>query len=289
MGTRHVWLLAVVACGSPSGTTVDAPQHAGSDAAVSIDAPAADPASLQGERDRLLATYLAYLQTVSAPQSNGLGNNVHSVCELWTGLVPSSQQVFLTITHRLYGSRLDDASRMLDHITVVYRIVSGENATATAAGSCGGGEFNRMIMQEDPNLHAKQVLANSHQGAQPYDITDVIAGGYWRDSHDVGGPHAPFDLSDETNDGAPRGQTQYFKDPASAVANAPLGRQDLMTLVDPYALEMDQDYDCTHNSNPACDYIFYGTACAPAADLLGTQIYSGKYGDFAPGYVPTGC
>jgi len=247
------------------------------------------PTTLTGNRDRLLADYAAFLKTVSIPQSNGLGNTVHSACDVWAGLVPSSRDVFLTITHRLYGSVLADTTRMLDHVTHVYRIVGGENATASDPGSCGGGEFNRMIMQEDPNLHAKQVLANSHQGAQPYDITDVIAGGYWRDSHDVGGPHAPFDLSDETNDGAPRGQTQYFKDPASAVANAPLGRQDLMTLVDPYALEMDQDYDCTHNSNPACDYIFYGTACAPAADLLGTQIYSGKYGDFAPGYVPTGC
>src|SRR6185503_21158081 len=109
---------------------------------------------------------------------------------------------------------------------------------------CGGGEYNRMIMQDDMTLHAAMVAANADKGATPYDIADIPMGGFWRDSHDLGGPHAPFDLSDETNDGAPRGQTQYFSDPASAVANAPLGRMDLTTLVDPLALEMDHDYDC---------------------------------------------
>jgi hypothetical protein len=126
-------------------------------------------------------------------------------------------------------------------------------------------------------------------GAQPYDLADVNAGGYWRDSHDAGGPHAPFDLSDETNDGAPRGQTQYFTDPTSTLANTALGREDLLDLVDPYALEMDEDYDCTHNSNPACSYTFYGTSCVPEASKLGTQIYAEHYGDYAAAYVPTGC
>ena len=52
-------------------------------------------------------------------------------------------------------------------------------------------------------------------------VVDDFAYGSWRDSHDLGGTHAPFDQSDETNQGAPRGQTQYFKDPASTVANSP--------------------------------------------------------------------
>ena len=111
----------------------------------------------------------------------------------------------------------------------------------------------------DDELHASQLAANQHQGARQsngrYDIADApTKGTFWRDSHDAGGPHAPFDLSDETDQGAPRGQTQYFSDPTSALANMPLGRQDLTTLVDPYALEMDQDYDCVHNSNPSCSY-----------------------------------
>jgi hypothetical protein len=289
MGARHVWIFLVAACSSPSAGT-DAPVMGDGSGSAMIDAPVTEDPSLTGQRDRLLATYLAWLQANPAPQSNGLaGGSLHSVCELWSELQPSARDVFLTITHRLYGSVLQDQSRMLDHVTKLYRLVGGDGATATAAGSCGGGEANRMIMSEDAALHAAQLAASAHQGAQPYDLADVIAGGFWRDSHDLGGAHAPFDQSDETNDGAPRGQTQYFADPASAAATSPLGRTDLMTLVDPLALEMDQDYDCTHNSNPACDYTFYGPACAPAATMAGTAIYTAKYGDLDPGYVPTGC
>jgi hypothetical protein len=291
MRARHAWLLVLAACSSPAAIHGDAsPVADGSGSGHVIDAPSSDDHSLAGERDRLLATYLVWLQANPAPQSNGLaGSSLHSVCDLWSALQPSGKSVFLTITHRLYGSKLADTTTMLAHVTKLYRVVGGQDASATADGSCGGGEYNRMIMQEDATLHATQLQANAHQGAQPYDIADVVANGFWRDSHDAGGPHAPFDKSDETNDGAPRGQTQYFTNPASAAATAPLGRMDLMTLVDPYALEMDQDYDCTHNSNPACSYIFYGPACAPESNLPGTQIYSATYGDFAASYTPTGC
>ncbi|MEO8843268.1 MAG: hypothetical protein ABI591_33745 [Kofleriaceae bacterium] len=290
MGTRHVWLMCVTACGAPSAVP-----DAGAAGDVSTldgsptDAAPGSPPTLTGDRDRLLADYAAFLQTRSAPQSNGLGNTVHSACDVWAGLVPSARGVFLTITHRLYGSELADTTRMLDHVTRLYRIAGGDSATATDPGSCGGGEFNRMIMREDSALHAAQQQANAHRGAQPYDLADVIAGGYWRDSHDAGGPHGPFDLSDETNGGAPRGQTQYFVDPTSAIAHAALGRQDLVDLVDPYALEIDQDYDCTHNSNPDCSYTFYGSLCAPETSLPGTQLYTQSYGDFAAAYTPTGC
>src|SRR5664279_4865157 len=111
MGTRHVWLMlgvACAACGSPSGTVTDA-AHAG-DTVATRDAPVDVaqnfPATLTGNRDRLLADYAGFLKTVSAPQSNGLGNTVHSACDVWSGLVPSARGVFLTITHRLDGSVL---------------------------------------------------------------------------------------------------------------------------------------------------------------------------------------
>ena len=296
------WLLAflvLAACGGGhAGTAPDSAgggggggggDGGGGDAAVDA---ASYPMTLDGDRDRLLASYLAWLQAEpDTQQSNGLlGRNLHSVCDLWNGLDPSSRDVFLTITHRLYGSVLrSDGSHMLDHIEKLYRVIGGEGATATSAGSCGGGEYNRMIMHMDAELHDTQVAANTDQGAAPYDIADVVPTSYWRNSHDLGGPHAPFDLSDETNSGAPRGQTQYFKDPSSTVANSPLGRMDLTTLVDPYALEMDQDYDCTHNSNPACDYTLYGPLCAPETTQPGTAIYTQNYGAFEPAWTPTGC
>jgi hypothetical protein len=264
------------------------------DAPAAIDAQVTDAgfaATLDGNRDRLLASYLAYLQsTPTITQSNGLnGAALANVCDLWSTLAPSPQQVFLTITHRLEGSVLADGSHMLDHITKLYRAVGGESASATDPGSCGGGEYNRMIMQQDAQLHTVQLAANADQGASPFDIADIPAGGFWRNSHDLGGPHAPFDLSDETNDGAPRGQTQYFSDVTSTIATSPLGRQDLETLVDPYALEMDQDYDCPHNSNPGCSYTTYGPDCLLETSLPGAQIYTNDYGDFEPTWKPSGC
>ena len=216
------------------------------------------------------------------------------VCDLWTKLHPSSQSVFLTLTARLQGSKLgSDGSSMLSHVTRVYRIAGGEGETQSDPGSCGGGEFNRMIMSSDSALHDAQNAAVDHKGANQAngkpDILDAPQGTFWRDSHDLGGPHSPFDASDETDKGAPRGQTQYFKDWTSAAANAPLGRQDLTTLVDPQALEMDQDYDCIHSSNPLCTYVTYGALCFPEAAAVGTDVYAASYGSIDASYRPTGC
>ncbi len=249
--------------------------------------------TLPDNRKRLLQTYLAYLQQdPSQTQTNGLsGGNVSSVCQLWNKLDPSSQATFLTLTARMQGSILGvDGSSVLSHVVKLYRVVGGSGATATDPGSCGGGENNRMIMSMDAELRAAELAANQHQGAKQangkYDIADVTASSFWRDSHDAAGPHSPFDESDETEGGAPRGQTQYFSDPTSSVANAPLGRQDLQTLVDPYALEIDQDYNCIHDSNPLCSYTFYGPGCLPETNALGTDIFTQSYGSFDPGYSP---
>ena len=286
----RVWgFVALAACGSSTS-----PAHPDASAADSheIDT-ASDGATawadtLDGNRNRLLETYLAYLQSVpDTTMTNGLvGHSLHSTCDVWSALEPSARDVFLTLTHRLYGSKLADGSDALAHVTKIYRIAPGTGATASDPGTCGG-EGNRMIMSQDTVLHAAQLAANTRQGAQPYDLADITT--YWRNSHDLGGPHAPFDLSDETNDGAPRGQTQYFKDPASTIANTALGRPDIMSVVDPYALEMDQDYDCTHNSNPDCSYTLYGALCAPESSQLGTAIYAGNYGDFISSWQPAGC
>jgi hypothetical protein len=273
---------------SPSDAPIEGSTDANADAA-----PAAD--DLSSNRDRLLGTYYAYLKSsVTTPQSNGLsGSNVTSLCDLWVKLQPSAQAVYLTITHRMQGSRLRvDGASMLSHVTKLYRLAGGDGATATSPGSCGG-SGNRMIMSMDAVLHDAQLAANQHKGAKQsdgkYDIGDVVTSSSWRDSHDLGGSHAPFDLSDETEGGAPRGQTQYFQDPTSSLAQSPLGKEDLATLVDPYALEMDQDYDCVHNSNPSCDYVTYGAACFPKPSKSGVDIYTESYGSFDPTWKPKGC
>src|SRR5438067_1115534 len=93
--------------GGGGGEHVDAPPATSADAPMPPDAPAFAP-TLDGNRDRLLASYLAWLQTQpQVTQSNGLiGGQLASVCDLWTHLDPSAQNVFRTITHRLWGSVL---------------------------------------------------------------------------------------------------------------------------------------------------------------------------------------
>lgn len=271
-----------------------APSDAMDDAGQDASQPPVD--TLTSNRDRLLGSYLDFLKTsASAPQSNGLsGSNVSTVCDIWQQLDPSSKATFLTITARLQGSLLgsDDHSALF-HVTKLYRVTGGQGATMNDPGSCGGGEYNRMMMAMDGTLHGALLAANQHQGAVQgngkRDLADVPQGGFWRDSHDLAGAHSPFDTSDETEQGAPRGQTHYFADVASSAANAPLGRMDLTSLVDPLALEMDHDYDCIHSSNPLCTYIAYGPLCLPQPQALGTDIYVQTYGDFNAAYVPTGC
>ena len=133
----------------------------GGDAAT----PPAD--TLAANRDCLLATYLAWLQAHPGAQSNGLdGATLAGVCDLWARLAPSDREVFLTLTARMQGSRLGaDGRSMLAHVTRAYRVVGGQGATATSAGSCGGGEYNRMILSMDGALHDALVAANDDKGA----------------------------------------------------------------------------------------------------------------------------
>ncbi len=281
LGMRAFALVLLAACGSSSSS------------------PPADvaPVAEDGQtdatpRDRLLQTYLAWLTAHPGRTTNGLdGASLTGVCQIWTKLPPSAQAVFLTLTTRLEKSTLRrDGSSMLDHVTKLYWLTGGGGATMTDPGMCGGAG-NRMIMQVDAVLHADLHTAFTSQGgaAAARTIGDAITTSFWRDSHDAGGSHAPFDESDETEAGAPRGQVQYFADPASAVAMAPLGRPDLMTVVDPFAFEMDQDYDCTHNSNPMCSYTLYGALCAPKPNKLGVDIFAATYGAVDLTWKPAGC
>ena len=247
-------------------------------------------------RDRLLGSYFDHLKAhPDDEQSNGLiGRDLIDVCDLWSKLDSSSRNTFLTVTARLEGSILGaDQTPALDHVTQVYRIAGGEGAQGTDPGSCGGGEFNRLIMSMDAQLHASLVAANDNGGDRGpdgnFDVADIPEDESWRDSGDAAGPHDPFDLSDETDEGAPRGQVHFFRDPASELASLPLGRLDVEELVDPFALEMDQDYDCPHNSNPNCEYTFYGPLCAPQSTKLGVDIYGDNYGAIDPDWRPSGC
>src|SRR4051812_49389327 len=126
--------------------------------------PAAD--TLADNRDRLLATYLAFLKANPVAQTNGLaGGSLTGVCDLWKKLAPSPQGAFLTLTARLQGSKLaSDGTSMLAHVTKLYRIAGGDGATATSPGSCGGGENNRLMLSMDSQLQGTLLTANLNKG-----------------------------------------------------------------------------------------------------------------------------
>lgn len=281
--------------GAEGGPTAPNDSGGGGDGATSTDSAVPEADTLAANRDRLLVTYLAHLKANPAAQSNGLaGGSLTGVCDLWKKLAPSPQGAFLTLTARLQGSKLaSGGASMLAHVTKLYRIAGGDGATSTDPGACGGGENNRLILSMDSSLHDSLLSANTNKGAKgpsgKPDIADQPTGTFWRDSHDLGGAHAPFDTSDETDTDSPRGQVQYFKDPASTAAKGALGRTDLATLVDPLALEIDQDYDCPHNSNPLCSYTLYGALCFPSPSKLGSALYTEKYGSFDPMWQPADC
>jgi hypothetical protein len=52
---------------------------------------------------------------------------------------------------------------------------------------------------------------------------------------------------------------------------------------------MDQDYDCTHNSNPLCSYTTYGSLCAIKPSMTGVAIYELTYGMVDLTWKPAGC
>ncbi len=288
-----------------AGTAFDTAGLDAFDAIAEIDALVLDAAPVDGgaprapidaARDRLLATYLARLDArPDVVQSNGLrGADVSDVCALWSAMPPSSQSVFLTITARLGGSRLGaDGASVIDHVTTLHRVAGGGDESATDIGSCGGGENNRVFVSIDATLHAALVAGHDREGAAlpsgARDVDDVIAESFWRDTQDLAGPHHPFTISLETEGGTPRGQVHFFRDPMSTEARAPLERTDVEDLVDGYALEIDQDYDCVHASNPLCEYRLYGPACAPRERKTGVAMYADTYGPIDLGWRPAGC
>lgn len=246
--------------GSADADAVDAVDA--TDVIVAADAAVVDagrPAlGLDGERDRLVAT---------------LGEP----CAVWRGFDRSQRAVFLTISHRLFVGRAPDGRTMLSHVTRLYRVLGGGSSGTT----CGGSENNRVFVQIDDALWGW--LGQAWSGMRP--LTDG-AGSRWVRSRDIAGPHDPFTASDETESGLrcvllfetgesrpPTGQVHFFRRDEDA---EPVRRGSGVSLpADPRMLEMDLDFNCVHDSNPTC------------GDFASR--YTRNHGDFACGYVPTGC
>jgi hypothetical protein len=238
------------------------------DGALGLDAAndAAGAATLSDHRDRLFRGNAA------------LGTGA-DVCARWASLDVSRKAVFLTLTHRLFVSRMADGTPMLVEITAA-RLILGGGANGT---TCGGAENNRLFLTISPRLH--QALADTWNGTRT--ISDG-ASSTWLHTEDLAGPHDPFTASTETDTGLsclgpielggsrpPTAQAHFFLDAADAV---PVQRGTGIDLpADPYMFEIDHDFDCLHQSNPLC----------PNRDFAADYITN--YGDYAPAWAPAGC
>jgi hypothetical protein len=214
--------------------------------------------------------------TLSALRDALFGGHTSTPCETWASYDESARAVFLTITHRLYLSRTPDGRRMLEHIDGLH-LVRGGGSSGT---SCGGAENNRLFLSMDASLWQLAV--------ETWDGTNTIddgSGGSWAHTSDIAGPHDPFHASIETRTGLdcvllvetsdsrpPTAQAHFFLD-GSAV---PVERgPDISLPADPTMLEIDQDFDCLHDSNPTCrDF---------------ETRYRDNYGDFECEWVPSAC
>jgi hypothetical protein len=243
--------------------------------------------ALSSNRQRLLELYA---------QRKGI-----STCAAWSGWSRDQQEVFATMTDRLQRSTHSQTGRsFLSHLDDLYGVV-GRNGS-----SCGGENYNRAYFSMDPTLAATvRQIAALQPGATLSDPRSTV----WKRSCDPN-PHEPFSNganggSIDTHNGGtltspcsgatdsyPSGQVHFFPDPNAAVANQPLGRPSVESIVDRDALEMDHDYDIAHNSATQC-YSRGGVACF-GISLFGAckrniDNYRGAFNRDVMVFTPAGC
>jgi hypothetical protein len=132
----------------------------------------------------------------------------------------------------------------------------------------------------DAYLHG--LMVDTWNGAR---VIGDGGGSTWLHTRDIAGPHDPFDASDETDVGLrcvlliqtsdsrpPTGQGHFFLEGSAVAFEHGSGS---MLPLDPFLLELDQDYNCVHDSNPTC------------GDF--DEDYEQHYGDYGCDWVPSSC
>jgi len=238
--------------------------------------------SLDANRNRLFADWAAR-QGQSA-----------DLCQAWAVQSCSFKGSFLTLTHRLQVSLFSDYTTPLDHVNGCYAILGD----GLDSNHCGGDD-NRIFVSMDNALHNAMIVANNNSNS--FVTFDQNGNNYWKKSSDPGGPHDPFDASNETSYGHPRGQMHFWK--SSAGFSTPVYSTGVNGVVDENIMEIDQDYDWNHPSSTECSYDTGGCDTCQASydragfsDGPGRMIYARQHpdlpGSFAgPDYewAPTGC
>src|SRR6185295_6470976 len=157
----------------------------------------------------------------------------------------SAKGSFLTLTHRLQVSLFSDWTTPLDHVNGCYAFL-GDGLD----GNHCGGDDNRIFVSMDNILHNAMIGANANSNS--FITFDQNGNNNWKKSSDLGGPHSPFDASNETSYGHPRGQMHFWK--SNAGFGTPVYNIGVDGVVDENIMELDQDYDIIHSSSTECTY-----------------------------------
>jgi hypothetical protein len=217
----------------------------------------AAPVSLDHNRNRLLST-LARIKGYS------------DRCSLWNSFTNIQRGVFLTHTDMLgnrscmenssiYSNGLNSggncdssapcncaagSDQALDHVFKVWSVNGNDPSCYCAPGAngyncCNGGsDWHRTYFGADDKLIG--YLRNYSFGLPE-----------WGGSGDVAGAHAPFTNESETAKGSPRGQAQFWSYPSQA---STLNRPGVVGVYDSQIVELDNDYNWLHDSNPEGEY-----------------------------------
>jgi hypothetical protein len=127
----------------------------------------------------------------------------------------------------------------IDHIFKIWAVNGSDTGCCGGTDCCnGGGEWHRTFFSADDALIGH--LRDIHSGLPE-----------WADSNDFAGPHDPFTQSSETQQGTPRGQTHFWSADGDATT---LSRNGVEGVSDAHIVEIDNDYNFFHDSNPEGTY-----------------------------------
>lgn len=191
-------------------------------------------------------------------------------CSLWSSFTASQRGIFLTHTDMLgsrscmenssiYSNPLNSGNscdssapcncavgsdQALDHVFKIWAVNGSDPSCYCAPGpngyNCcnGGADWHRTFFGADDKLIG--YLRNWTIGLPE-----------WGGSGDPAGPHSPFNNESETAKGSPRGQAHYWSYNWQATT---LNRPGVYGVYDPQMVEMDNDYNWKHDSNPEGEY-----------------------------------
>ena len=197
--------------------------------------------------------------------ADGAARRGLTVDQYWNSLDAAAKGAFLMNTHRLSLYYVMDSrvymTTMLDNIDGLYSIEGGT--------SCGGDSNNRVFFKMSPILWDNMVWQFNEPLEYGIRFRDINMNQGINHNSDLGGAHPPFNASNETSYGDPRGQMHFWWDYMSG-QNTCVWRNSLGCIIDYLVMEMDHDFNAMHDSSTECIYTREVCGNIP---LTGRQVY----------------